>query len=129
MLHYLWSVDLSIKLFSIDYVNIYLFSIFFPIDSVQYLSFLNIFFNRFCLVDKCGVTPHFLYRGSLTLKKIVNLETFSQLACFIFVLNTWRRLRNYVKCQNIEVWRRLGQVMDKSFFLETTPDKIHGRSH
>ena len=32
------------KLFSIDYVSIYLFSIF--------------FFNRFCPVENCGVTPH-----------------------------------------------------------------------
>ena len=33
----------------------------------QYLSFLNIFFNRFSPVEKCGVTPHGLYRDSLTL--------------------------------------------------------------
>ena len=34
----------------------------------QYLSFLNIVFNRFCPLEKCGVTPHSLYRHSLTLK-------------------------------------------------------------
>ena len=33
----------------------------------KYLSFLNIFFSRFCLVEKRGVTPHCLYRDSLTL--------------------------------------------------------------
>ena len=42
------------KLFSIDFVNIYLFSI--------------CFFNRFCTVEKFGVTPHCLYRDSLTLR-------------------------------------------------------------
>ena len=41
------------KLSSIYYVNIYLFSIF--------------FFKKYCLVEKCGVTPHCLYRDSLTL--------------------------------------------------------------
>ena len=34
----------------------------------QYLSFLDIFFNRFYLVERCGVTPHLLYRDSLTLR-------------------------------------------------------------
>ena len=38
------------KLFSIDYVNIYLFSI--------------IFFNRFFPVEVCGITSHCLYRDS-----------------------------------------------------------------
>ena len=33
----------------------------------QYLSFLNIFFNRFCAVENCGVTPHYLYRDSFAL--------------------------------------------------------------
>ena len=44
----------SVKnLVSIDFVNIYIFSIF--------------FFNRFCTVEKFGVTPNCLYRDSLTL--------------------------------------------------------------
>ena len=34
----------------------------------QYLSFLNIFFNRFCPVEKGGVTPNCLYHDSLTLR-------------------------------------------------------------
>ena len=35
---------------------------------VSILSFLNIFFNRFCPVEKCGVSPHCLYRDpSVTL--------------------------------------------------------------
>ena len=33
----------------------------------RYLSFLNIFFNRFCPLEKSGVTPRWLYRDSLTL--------------------------------------------------------------
>ena len=38
------------------------------LDSLyKYLSFLNVFFNRFYPVEKCGVTPHCLYRDSLTL--------------------------------------------------------------
>ena len=43
------------NLFSIDCVYIYLFSIF--------------FFNRFCPVEKCGVTPHCLYCDSLPLNR------------------------------------------------------------
>ena len=61
-LHYFWSADLS-KSFS-HYVNIYFFSI---NSFCQFFSFLNIFFNRFCQVKKCGVTPHCLYSDSLTL--------------------------------------------------------------
>ena len=34
----------------------------------QYLFFLNIFFNSFHPVEKCGVTLHCLYRDLLTLK-------------------------------------------------------------
>ena len=49
------------KLLSIDYVNIYLFSIF--------------FFNRLKPVEKCGVTPHCLYRDSLTLKLYFHLPS------------------------------------------------------
>ena len=53
VLNYLWSVGLS-KSFSQLIVSIY-------------LSFLSIFFNIFCLVEKCWVTPLCLYRDSLTL--------------------------------------------------------------
>ena len=82
ILHYLFSVDLS-KSFSQLIVSIFLFSIFFSIDfarwkvsgsikklfsiNFQQLFFLNIFFNKFCPVEKCVVTPHCLYRDSLTL--------------------------------------------------------------
>ena len=41
------------KIFLIDYVKIYLISIF--------------FYNRFCPAEKCGVIPHCLHRDSLTL--------------------------------------------------------------
>ena len=49
------------KLFLIDCVNIYLFSIFFFSNFCQYLHFLNIFFKRLFPVEKCGVTPRCLY--------------------------------------------------------------------
>ena len=53
----LFVVNGSIKKhLSIDYGSIYLFSIF--------------FFNRFCLVGKCWVTLHHLYRNSLTVVSI-----------------------------------------------------------
>ena len=45
------------KVFSIDFVNIYLFSI--------------IFFNKFCPVQKFRATQHCLYRDLLTLMKTV----------------------------------------------------------
>ena len=44
--HYLWSVDLSKSFFN---------------WLCQYILILSIFFKRFCLVEKCGVTPHCLY--------------------------------------------------------------------
>ena len=60
---YLWSADLS-KRHSQLIVSI------FSINSFcQYLFFLDILFKRFNLVAKCVVTPHCLYRDSLTLKK------------------------------------------------------------
>ena len=40
--------------------------------SVDYVSFLNTFFNRFCPVEKYRVIPHFLYRDSLTLRRFQN---------------------------------------------------------
>ena len=50
------------KLFSTDHVNIYLSSIFFQdiclVEKCQYLSFLDIIFNRFFPVENSGVTPH-----------------------------------------------------------------------
>ena len=68
-MHYLWSADLSKKLFSIVLIFTFLNSF------CQYLSFRNIFFNRFCPVEKRGVTPHCLYHDSLALrvtKRLVN---------------------------------------------------------
>ena len=63
------------KLFSIYCINIYLLSIF--------------FFNRFCSLEKCGVTPRCLYiRNSLTLKTFWNWHwTNSQLNTFSNVNN------------------------------------------
>ena len=59
MLYYLCIVDLS-KSFSQLIGSIFIFS--------QY------FFNKFCPVEKCGVTPHCFYRDSLTLNKKILLE-------------------------------------------------------
>ena len=53
--HYLWSVDLSAS-----FLN----------WMCQYLSFLNIFLHRFCLIERCGVTLRCLYCNSLTLRNI-----------------------------------------------------------
>ena len=61
------------RLFSIDCVNAYFFSI---NSFCQYLSFLNVFITRFCRVENCGVTPHCLYHDSLTLIGIISLQTF-----------------------------------------------------
>ena len=45
----------------------------------QDLSFVDIFFNRFFPVWKCGVTPHCLYRDSLTLREeIFEEEIFAE---------------------------------------------------
>ena len=65
-------------LFPIDFVNICLFSIFYLIDSARWKELFSIvcvniylfsifFFNRFCPMEKCEVTPNYLYRHSLTL--------------------------------------------------------------
>ena len=60
ILHYLWSADLS-KSSPQLIVSIFTFL---NQQFSQYLSFLNIFFNRF---QKCGVTPYCLYSDSLIL--------------------------------------------------------------
>ena len=57
--HYLWSADLF-KSFSQLILSILTFL-------NQYLSFLNILFNRFYPMEKCGIIPHCLHRDSLTL--------------------------------------------------------------
>ena len=62
-----WVSGSIIVLSLIDFVNIYLLSIFFFNSFCHYLSFLNFFSNRFCRVEESGVTPHCLYRDSLTL--------------------------------------------------------------
>ena len=53
ILHYSWSADLS-KSFSQLIMAIFIF-------------FQYFFFNRFCPVERCGVTPHCVYHDSLTL--------------------------------------------------------------
>ena len=60
------------KLFSIDYVNIYFLSTF--------------FFNRLCLVENCGVTPHCLYFYCVRSIQIRNF--FSDPYFPVFGLNT-----------------------------------------
>ena len=47
----------------------------------QYFSFLNICFNRFCPIEKCGVTSHCLYHDSSSL-----ITTTTYLMCEIFFL-------------------------------------------
>ena len=51
ILHYLWSADLSKSFLGC---------------LCRYLPSLNSFLNRFCLVEKYGVTLHCLYRDLLT---------------------------------------------------------------
>ena len=55
------------KLFLIDFLNTYLFSIFFFNSFCQYLDFLNIFFKKIYSVKKCGVTQHCVNWDWLTL--------------------------------------------------------------
>ena len=41
-----------------------------------------------------------------------NCSTWTYFAfCLLYIwINTWERLQSYVKCQDIEGWRRLGRV-------------------
>ena len=76
ILCYLYSVDLSksfpqlcqylsfANMFSIDFAQ---WNKFFPIDCANIYLFSIFFFNRFCTVEKCGVTQHCLHSDSLTL--------------------------------------------------------------
>ena len=77
-IHYLCSVDLS-KSFSRLIVSISIFSRYFLQQTlpggksfsqliVLIFIFSQYFFYRFCSVEKCGVTPHCLYRDSLTFR-------------------------------------------------------------
>ena len=58
-----------LKIFSIAFANI-IFPQHFINKFYQYLSFLNIFFNRFYPLEKCWVTPHC---DSLTLRTQTNI--------------------------------------------------------
>ena len=69
ILHYLWSADMS-KSFSQSIVSIFTFLSQFR----QYLSSLNIFFNRF---QKCGFTPHCRFCDFLTLRQYTSCFTVS----------------------------------------------------
>ena len=65
----------------------------------QYLSFLNIFFNRFCPVEKFGFTPHGLYtdnaEGPQKTRRFLSLENLdesktpatSELELFVTLIN------------------------------------------
>ena len=81
ILHYLWSGDLS-KSSSQFVMSIFTFS--------QY------FFNRVCLVEKCGVTPRCLYCDSLTLTNEYLFFFFfcsSNVGSFILIFCTQHYLR------------------------------------
>ena len=58
----------------------------------QYFSFLNICFNRFCLIEKCGVTSHCLYHDSSSL-----ITSTTYLMCAI--LFYYRKLIYFLFCQ------------------------------
>ena len=62
ILHYLWSAGLSKKLSQLI-MSIFIFS--------QY--FFQLFLHRFFSTETCGVTPHCLYRDSLTLSPLILL--------------------------------------------------------
>ena len=71
------------KVFSIDYVYIYLISIF--------------FFNRFCPVEKYGVTPHCLNCDSLTLNVDVHLDLPNSTSFqFTKKISNWNSLKVYL---------------------------------
>ena len=56
--------------------------------------------------------------------KTVKFETFPGLALFIFQIKAWQGLWNYSKCEDIEVWERLGWVLSKDLVLLIISDKI-----
>ena len=71
------------KVFSIDYVYIYIISIF--------------FFNRFCPVEKYGVTPHCLNCDSLTLNVDVYLDLPNSTSFqFTKKISNWNSLKVYL---------------------------------
>ena len=48
--------------------------------------------------------------------RTVKCKTFPQFACFIFALNAWGRLQSYWKCQDVEVWQKMGQILSQKIF-------------
>ena len=103
ILYYLWSVDLS-KSFSQLIC--------------QYLSVLNIFFNKFFTVEKCGVIPHCLYRDSVTLISFTFEMTYLIRSLRYF---TWAR-SNYFNYCNLDLLffgRNTNPTLGKLFSVDS----------
>ena len=54
--------------------------------------------------------------------KIVDFASVLTLSDFMFALKVW----SFKKGQNIEAWIKLGQVLNKSLFPQTIPNKTFG---
>ena len=86
--HVSWYITLIVvnesfkKLFSIDFVNIFIFSQYFFQKLLSIFIFSQNFSNRFCPVEKCGFTPHCLYRDSLILRNMNYEVSIPQHSCF-----------------------------------------------
>ena len=114
----LFSIDfVNIYLFSIlslmAFVNTYLFSIFFSITFAIIYFFSTNFSIDFAHWKSVGVTPHCLYRSSLTLVFMncfymdlwtYNLNINVCYICYIFFasLKTWCKLKNIIKFQIVQ---------------------------
>ena len=87
-MYYLWSVDLS-KSFSQLIVSIFIVSKCFSQLIVLILIFPQYVFNLFFPVEKCLVTPYYLYRDSLTL---IAISKFLHCQCPLYYVGQYSRL-------------------------------------
>ena len=54
-------------------------------------------------------------------RKLLSSKIFRIFYFFIFVLTVWERIQSYKKCQDIELWRRLEQVMSNHLLWAIKP--------
>ena len=56
--------------------------------------------------------------------KTIKCGNLSKLSCFIYLLKTKEKLCSYGKCGKIKVLKKLDQVITKTVFVQTIPEKI-----
>ena len=65
----------------------------------------------------------------MVLTQRIKFGALTQLNCFIFSYKIGLMLWSYRKCQEFEIWRRLGRVRIKNVLTQTIQDNIFGTKY